>query len=100
MRASALAQHVEAAAVGTLDSPLLAQIEVDFGMPQRATAAVAGDAVGIDDDGFERLGHYLTPAYPADHSRRLPPGHARRMRAHGHSGLRARRRAPPRGRPL
>src|SRR5262245_1124105 len=41
----ALAQHVESAAVGAFDPPVLAQTEVDFGMPQRAATAVTGDAV-------------------------------------------------------
>src|SRR5215475_4912903 len=73
MRMGAFAQHVEAAAIGALDAPVLAQIEVDFGMPQRAATAVAGDAVGVDGDGFERLGHDLAPigdalGAPADDS--------------------------------
>src|SRR5688572_33100878 len=44
----ALAQHEDTAAVGALDAPFSAEIEVDFGMPQRATAAVTGYAVGVD----------------------------------------------------
>ena len=67
----AFAQHVETAAVGAFDALLGAEIEVHFGMAQRAAAAVAGYAVGVDGDGFERLGHDHTPWTPADDSRRF-----------------------------
>ena len=53
----ALAQDVGAAAVGTFDMSLGAEIEIDFGMSQGAAATVAGDAIGIDGDGFKRFGH-------------------------------------------
>src|SRR5476651_2454216 len=84
----ALAQDVGSAAVGAFDAPLVAEVEVDFGMTQRAAAAVTGNAVGIDGDGFERLGHdlspvTLSPVTPAHDSRRPGlrhgAGHSRRL---------------------
>ena len=57
VRLGVLAQLEGPAAIGALDPPLGAEIEVDFGMPQWATAAVAGYAVGVDGDGFEGFGH-------------------------------------------
>ncbi len=52
----ALAQDVVPAAIGTFDMSFGAEIEIDFGMSQRA-AAIAGNAIGIDGDGFKRFGH-------------------------------------------
>src|SRR6476661_10993723 len=99
VRFGALAQLVGPAAIGTLDPPLGAEIEVDFGMPQRATAAVTGYAVGVDGDDFERLGHdFWSPRTSADDSRRALPGHARRVLADRRSGGREGRGAAPCGR--
>src|SRR5215510_9683540 len=70
----ALAQDVQPAAIGAFDAPLLAQVEVDFGVPQRAATAIAGDAVGINSDDFKRLGHELSPLKAAHDSRRSPVG--------------------------
>jgi hypothetical protein len=57
VRLGALAQLVGPAAVRALDPPFGAEIEIDFGMPQWATAAVTGYAVGVDGDEFERFGY-------------------------------------------
>jgi hypothetical protein len=57
VRLGALAQLVGPAAIGALDPPLGTEIEIDFGMPQWATAAVTGYAVGVDGDEFEGFGH-------------------------------------------
>lgn len=59
-----LAQRVETAAIGAFDLPLGTEVEEDLGMTQRSASAIAGDAVGIDGDGLERLGHALTPYFP------------------------------------
>jgi hypothetical protein len=45
------------AAIRAFDPPLSAEVEVDFGMPQWAAAAITGYAVGVDGDGFEEFGH-------------------------------------------
>src|SRR6478736_2240819 len=55
------AQLVEPAAVRALDMPFRSQVKEDLGMAQCAAATIAGDAVGIDGDDFERLGHDLAP---------------------------------------
>src|SRR5262245_42583359 len=82
----AFAQDVQPAAVGAFDPPLLAQVEVDFGVSQRAATAIAGDAVGIDGNDFKRLGHELSPLKAAHDSRRSAAGHAFRLRSDGDSG--------------
>lgn len=53
----AFAQDVETAAIGAFDPPLGPEIEIHFGMSQRAAATVAGDAIRLDGDGLERFGH-------------------------------------------
>src|SRR5216684_7815375 len=84
----AFAEDVKSAAIGTFDTPLFAQVEIDFRVSQGAATAIAGDAVGIDGNDLKRLGHDLSPHAPAHDSRRFPAGHAFRLRPHGRSGRR------------
>src|SRR5258708_23121441 len=67
MHDSALGEHIEAAAIRAFDAPLGAQIEIDFGMSQRAAAAIAGYAISIVSDGLAGFSHVLSPVARPDH---------------------------------
>src|SRR5271163_4412445 len=68
-------QHEFAVAIGAFDEVLVAHLEIDLGMTERAAAPVAGDAGVVHFDDFWRFdGHGKSPDSEAggDNSQQRP----------------------------
>ncbi len=73
MRVRSFAQHEAAVAIAAFDESLVAHLQIDLGMAQRAAAAVTGDACAVHFNDLGGLGrHGYSSARWPDYSRVEP----------------------------